>query len=241
MRNLLQIVQDICNEMALPVPNAVVSSGDKQVLQFLALANREGKELSTRTGAIQGWPALRKLQTISIIAGTDNYAFPTDILRYIDATGWNSSSFWRLSGPQTPQEWQFLKNAQVVSTINYRYRIMANRVYFDPTPTDNSTATVEYYSKNWILDIDGSTTKERFSADTDTPILDDYIVELGIKWRFLRAKGFSYDEEKNAYEDAVELAMASSVTGRDLTLGRSPMPGPHLLDQWNFPDTGYGS
>lgn len=240
MKTLLQMVQGVCRETALPVPNAVATSNDKQVLQFLALANREGKELSLRTGAIEGWPCLRKQQSISIVGGTDNYAFPTDILRYISATGWNSTSQWRLAGPQTPQEWQFLKNAAVISTIQYRYRIMANRVYFDPVPTAASTAVVEYYSKNWVLAADGTTTKEYFTADDDTPILDDYLLELGFKWRFLSAKGFSYDEEKNAYEDAVEVALASSVTGRDLNLGRGSAGGPPLLDQWNFPDTGYG-
>lgn len=242
MRTLLQIVQAVCNELALPEPTQVVTSTDRRAKQMLALANREGKELSKRTqGPVDGWPALRKLQTISIVAATDNYAFPTDILRYVDATGWNATTHWRLAGPQTPQEWQFIKNAAVTSTIEFRYRIMANRVYFDPVPTASATAVVEYYSKNWILDPDGTTEKEFFTNDKDTPILPDEIIELGLKWRFLRAKGFSYDEEKRVYDDAVELALGSAATGRDLSLGRTIGGYPHYLDRWNIPDTGAGT
>lgn len=241
MRTILQIVQAICNEMGLISPNAVVSSTDRQVLQLLALANREGKELSKRVGPVGGWPTLRKEQTISIVAATDNYAFPTDILRYIEKTGWNATTHWQLAGPQTPQEWQYIKNAAVTSTLQYRYRVMADRVYFDPTPTASATAVIEYYSKNWVLATDGTTEKEYFSVDSDTPKLSDELIELGIKWRFLRAKGFAYDEEKNAYEDAVELALGSASVPRDLTLGRTMGAYPHYLDRWNIPDTGAGN
>ncbi len=240
MRNLLQIVQAVCNEIAITSPNAVATSNDPQVKQLLASANREGKELSKMTGPIEGWPCLRKEQTIAIVGGTDNYAFPTDILTYISATGWNQSNHWRLGGPQTPQEWQFLKSSAVTSSIQYRYRIMANRVYFDPVPTASATAVVEYYSKNWVLASDLTTTKEYFTADDDTPILNDDLIELGIKWRFLRAKGFSYDEEKNMYEDAVELAIGTAGSLRDLSLGRTSAGFPHYLDRWNIPDTGVG-
>ena len=47
MATLLSNVQDVCLELGLTVPNAVVTSSDPQVLQILALMNRTGDTLST--------------------------------------------------------------------------------------------------------------------------------------------------------------------------------------------------
>lgn len=47
MATLLTNLQDVCLELGLPVPNAVVSSNDDQVKQLLALMNRVGDTLCT--------------------------------------------------------------------------------------------------------------------------------------------------------------------------------------------------
>ena len=52
----LTIVRDVCQELGLNVPNAVVTSSDPQVLQMLSLLNKEGRLLRDRPS--QGWQAL---------------------------------------------------------------------------------------------------------------------------------------------------------------------------------------
>lgn len=47
MATLLTNIQDVCLELGLPVPQAVVSSTDQTTLQLLALMNRVGDMLST--------------------------------------------------------------------------------------------------------------------------------------------------------------------------------------------------
>jgi len=71
MDSLLQIVQSVCDEVGLPRPISVTGNTDQTVRQLLALANREGKELSSRTSNNEGWPALRKEHTfaLTIVSG----------------------------------------------------------------------------------------------------------------------------------------------------------------------------
>lgn len=56
MATLLANVQDVCLELGLPVPNAVVSSTDQTTLQLLALMNRAGNMLATESN----WQGLAK-------------------------------------------------------------------------------------------------------------------------------------------------------------------------------------
>ncbi len=44
--NLLQLIQQVCQELALPVPNAIMASGDPQTKQMYALLNRMGQDLT---------------------------------------------------------------------------------------------------------------------------------------------------------------------------------------------------
>lgn len=46
--NLLQIVQQVCNELGINAPSAVVSSQDPQIKQLYALLNRHGHDLCRR-------------------------------------------------------------------------------------------------------------------------------------------------------------------------------------------------
>jgi hypothetical protein len=98
---------------------------------------------------------------------------------------------------------------------------------------------LEYYSKNWLLGNDGVTTREYVGNDADTPILDDYLIQMGLMWRFLEAKGFDHTEKQSQYLRAVERSMSRSGQGRDLNLSGGG-GFVHLLDRWNLADTGYG-
>lgn len=45
-------------------------------------------------------------------------------------------------------------------------------------------------------------------ADTDTGLVDEDLIELGVVWRLARRLGFAYDEEKDEYEREVDKAVA---------------------------------
>jgi hypothetical protein len=240
VRNLLSIVQTACAELGLPQPTSVAGSQDATAIQMLALANREGKDLSSREGSAGGWPVLREEWTQTLVVGTDNYAFPSDIDRFVNTTAWDRTNKWPLHGPISPQVWQVLKSGTIGSVgPRMRFRLMEGRIYFDPVPTDTNDIVIEYYKNTWLTDSTGATPKERFSNDGDLPILPDDAFILGLQWRYRRAKGLDYQEEYNAYDDFVtrELGRATMAPILDIT---GLNYGVRLLDEDNIPDSGYG-
>lgn len=241
MRTLLQIVQAAVDELgSINRPSAVVGSSDDQVTQMLALLNREGKELSARQGINGGWPQLRKLHTITTVADQANYAFPSDLQYFINTTGWDRTQKWPLRGPVSPQEWQVLKSGTIGSVgPRTRFRIMAGEIYFDPTPASaGDTLVLEYYSDGWC-ESTGGAAQTLWQADTDVPVLPDDCFILGLMWRFKRAKGLDYGQERDTYEKLVsrELARSGAAPVVDLTGANTSL---RFLDEDNLPDTGYG-
>lgn len=174
--------------------------------------------------------------TVSFVK--DYYTIPSDWAYFINATGWDRAMRWRLLGPLDPQEWQVVKSALIPTGPRTRFRIMNGLLWFDPVPVGNN-AVFEYYSKGWCSDQAG-VPHEHWEADTDIPVLVDQLFILGLKWRFLRAKGLDYDEEKQTYERAVDTELARSGAARDLSLNSTQLGGVRLLSTDNIPDTGVG-
>lgn len=239
-RTLLQIVQAAVDELgSVNRPTVVIASTDQGVQQLLALANREGKELSAREGINGGWPQLRKEHTITTVDGTADYAFPSDLQYFMNTTQWDRSQKWPIDGPVSPQTWQVLKSGQVGSVgPRTRFRIMAGRIYFDPTPSSVRTIVIEYYSDTWCASSLGAA-QRLWTADNDVPLLPDDCFILGLQWRFRKAKGLDYQEDFNAYEDFVNSKLGRSGMAPVLDYTSAPR-GLRLLDNDNIPDTGYG-
>lgn len=184
--------------------------------------------------------------------GQANYALPSDFQRPIDNTFWDRSRYWSMRGPQSPQQWQVYKSSVIGSaSIQRRYRFRASNVVYgtggtpgtsvlsiDPTPFDDGARLVfEYVSNAWCQSSTG-TLQTQWTADTDTGILDEYLLQLGLQWRFLRRLGLTYNEELDDYEREVDKAVAQDGGGAILSL--TPSPTPWLLGPWGIPESGFG-
>src|SRR3990167_3537777 len=51
--------------------------------------------------------------TVTLTFSQIRYAFPTDFDRLVDDTQWDKSQNWALQGPETGQQWQWLKSGFV--------------------------------------------------------------------------------------------------------------------------------
>ena len=200
--SLLTIVQQAMTSINLPSPTAVISSNDELVKQFLALSNEEGKSLSRRFD----WQRLVKEGSFTTLAAETQVAVITttftDYGLYIPTTMWNRTSAWPVIGPIPGQEWAALKASGLNASTQSAFRIRGDSILFYPTPTAGDSVYFEYISKNWNIS-DASVEQSAWVSDTDTALIDEELIKLGIKWRFLRAKGLSYGEEFNEYEMAV--------------------------------------
>ena len=85
---LLQIIQNVYNELGLGTnpPAFILSNNDPQIVQLLALANREGKDFYNQGFKRDGWQALRRqtIFTINAVSGlTGNFTSGSPIVTNI--------------------------------------------------------------------------------------------------------------------------------------------------------------
>ena len=313
--SLLSIVQTVCQEVGIPVPNAAITSSDPQVQQMVALANREGRELASlsvkdacwsvlqkqyllttqyvaltgcstvfssttvtvpsTTGISAGWACpgplgsgLSASTTVLAVLGSTTlqvdqaatataaglaltfgqiqYPFPSDYDHAINQTFWDRQYRWQMLGPLTPQEWQVLKSGIAPTGPRRRFRVFGNQFVLDPPPTSNNILVYEYISNGFCVP-NGTTVTPQSGAfqsswklDTDVGVLSEDLMTLGLKWRWLRAKGYAYDEEFDTYEKARDRAAARDGGGaRSLVMNRQFISSP-LITSSQIPDAGFG-
>jgi len=169
------------------------------------------------------------------------YTLPSDIDMITPGTMFDRSMRWPMIGPVTPQEWQVLCSSINPTGPRRRFRIMSGTfdIFPIPGPTDTSTLVYEYYSNGWCQS-SGGQPQQDFAADTDTYLLDDDSMVLGIIWRFRRAKGLAWEDDFRAHQRAVDRAMGGQAGSRTLPLDATAT-GSLLLTTANIPDSGYGS
>lgn len=106
---LLQIVSTACNELGLTAPSAVVSSTDLQIIQLLALLNRDGNDLYRD----RDWTCLQGEHIINLetpINRTGTYVTGGTVITGLSSTSDLEANAYALTGTGMPQ-------AQRVSTI----------------------------------------------------------------------------------------------------------------------------
>lgn len=75
-------------------------------------------------------------------------------------------------------------------------------------------------------------------ADTDINVLDEFLLTMGLVWRFLEAKGLDFTSKLAEYNAEVDQAVARDGGARPLFIGGTPMR--RLIGWSSFPDTGIG-
>ncbi len=199
--SLLSIIQNVADRVGVVRPTSVINSSDQQVLTLLGLAQEEGKDLAKR----HTWQALQAEHTFSTADGTASYALPSGFDALIKDTVFNRTRRRRMQGDLTPGQWQETQ-ASLVTMVNPAFRIRGSLFYISPTPSAVETVAYEYVSLNWCQS-NTSTGQSAWAADTDTGILNEELMTLGIKWRWKSAKGLDYAEDFTTYEARVNKAI----------------------------------
>lgn len=227
-QTLLELVRQAVGELASDVatPSSVVGSGDQTITQMLALANRVGRDL-VRAYA---WRRLVTEYSFATVNGTATYDLPADFDRMVPDTHYDRTNDWQNRGPSSSQEWQWL-NTGLSTVTQLRWRLYLNQIKFYTTPTTAYTMAYEYVSKNWVIAASGSTpTKAAFSVDTDTCVFPDDLMDLGLTYRWLRAKGFDYEQARIDYREALSTCKAHDVPEGAKNLAGEPKQAPLIPD-----------
>lgn len=231
----IDIIQQVCDEIGLPRLTACASSQDDQARMLLAAAKREGRELAGKSANSVCWPQLRREHTFTTVDGTAAYDFPDDLLFFLNTTFWDRSQFWPMMGPASPMIWQTLKSGIGVSGPRFRFRLMQGQIYLDPTPSSADDMVIEYASNQWVESSTG-TGQDTILTDGDVVRLPEDSFTLGIIWRFRKAKGLEYADDKAIYEDTVSREIARAAMAPVLALNARQPFGTLLLSEAQIPD-----
>lgn len=306
---LLTAIQAACSELALSPPSTVIGNPDQQVVQFLALANREGNEMMSVETEDGGWQELRKQYQFNLhavgpytgnttttsltvtnmssvvgispttyaVSGTDlpqsayvtsvgtttidisdypqgahtansltfgqiGYALPSDLQFFLAQTQWDRAFRWQMVGPLDAQQWQILQSGLMPSGPRIRWRIYNNLFWVNPIPSITQTDTIVYeYISSAFCNSAAGTAQTAWAADTDTYVWPEHLLILGLKWRFLRAKGLDSTIEFATYQNALSRLIARSGGNTTLPLnassGRMRLLSSSNIQDGNFPST----
>ena len=223
--------QNVADFTGFERPTSVISNTDPIARQLLALAQREGKQLMR----VSDWAILKKEHTFSTSNGTAAYALPSDFDRLVLETSYNRSDNDILTGPISSAEYQLVNHGMATTGTTEKFRLKAasNALKFelDPTPSSTQTIGFEYVSTQFCQSSGGSG-QAVWTADTDTGILDETTMEMGITWRFKAAHGLDYAEDFRQYQLEVRQAVARNGSAPILQLddARKLIVGPYQTD-----------
>ena len=170
------------------------------------------------------------------------FPFPSDFDRPVDRTHWDKSKHWEMLGPETAQQWEWLKSGWIATGPRIRFRPLGGYFAIWPPLGTTESLSYEYVSKFWVLATSPSTpapTKQAFTVDTDTCIFPDAMMRALIRLKYFEAKGFDTTALYRDFLSQRDLAMANEAGSP--TLSMNPKPGSTLISWDNIPDAGYGT
>ena len=214
--SLLQTVQRFCRRTTLTVPTTVIDTADAQIAQVYALLEEEGNDLSGRGS----WNKLTK-EALHTTVATESQGNICDIadegFRYIkNDTIWDRTE----SLPVTVidgNDWAAEKGFSTTSP-QYRARIRGGELLVTPTPVAGNTWAFEYVTWNWI----NNGEKQYFTSDADVIDLPEPVIQMGLRWRWKKEKGFEYAEDFRTYESMVKDALGRDGLNKVLNMSRAP-------------------
>lgn len=189
--------------------------------------------------------------TSTIQFGQDTYAMPPDFDYYQNYTWWDRTNHWMLIGPDSPQVDQWHRSGIVATGPRRHFRNIgpyANSFRLWPPPFEltNPIQVVFEYMSLFAVQVNGSFINfaQYFENDTDTCLLDDRQLIMGIKWRFWEQKGMNWLSKRREWENRLDWLIATDGGSQTLSLVKRQSPlylsGLNVQDGY-FPGTPQGS
>jgi hypothetical protein len=233
---MLSIVNSCAKRLSLVTTTSVTTSQDRQITQMWELLNEEGADLARR----YPWQILVNEWNFNTVNGvTQSNAIPPDFDRFINNTTFDRSTRRGVVGPVTAQRWQSMQAQPIIALVYLSYRMRTGQYIMYPVPPGGQHIYLEYVSANWANGVAGQPdagAKTSFTQDTDTTVLDEELMTLGLRWRFQAAKGLDYSESMKTYEMRVEQAIARDGGATELSTTPRPIDPMRI----NLPDGYFG-
>lgn len=237
--SLSEICKSVLQETGWPTYPSIASNSDGTAQQIFAIANTELKQLSQE----KRWPHLEVEYEFLTVPGQAEYPWPEDFDSVSFGGVFEASQYYQVRGGMNFEDWARLRYGKLssISTMRFRqvYREGVPTMVLSPTPTSVQTLVALYFSKDFARDVDG-VSKRKFDQDSDTAKVPEDLVELGVKWRFRRAKGLDFSAELAEYSASINQRFVKYSAPADIIIGGNEGYDYMGITQGYVPDTGFG-
>jgi hypothetical protein len=180
------------------VPSTIIGNSSPTAVALRSAALDVGRALERG----YKWQALKKEYTFATSEDVTAYDVPEEMRRFINMTIWSATDQWPLVNV-SHKRFRELQSGIVVSSIRFQYEFSANQININPAPGADAVNIVFDYHTKYFCESSGGTGQNRWLADSDVSRLDENLMVLGTRYRYLARQGLPYDEEKGDFLSAI--------------------------------------
>lgn len=221
--NILEICQEVADITSTQRPTDLFERNSQHNAIFLSVAKSELNSLM-RYG---DWQDLTKEATLLTVKNKTDYPIDnivTDFYAILNNTIYIKDSMEKVIGAITPQDWMRDKYFNCPSA-DVKFKIQNNIIKFLEPPACGLKIVFQYRSNAVCYDARTYEEKPTITKNTDIPIFDKYVVQLGITWRWLKRNGMDYTEEFNEYQQELKKKYGTGLATQDIDLSGGDFDG----------------
>lgn len=197
---LLTTVNNAAQLLGLRQFQSVASNPAPQAQLLFALANEVGQDLVEN----YEWQALTRQHTFQTTATTVQVgAIPEDWNCFINGSMFNRTQMRQILGPIDPQQWQALLAVPATLLPWLAFRLRDGEFLLTPTAPSGNEIAYEYISTYWAQ-TDADDRIPQYANDSDSALLNEKLIAMGIRWRYLERNGLDYAEPYRLFEKRAE-------------------------------------
>lgn len=179
--NLAQMLNNVLEQSGFLSRQSYTGSADPDDKQMVAIANRVAYEI------INGyrWPELRNVHKF-LMTSESKYDLPSDYQQMVADSVWQEDGSKPVEFPVPDRRWYMYKFTNWSDGGLIRMRQYGDQLEIHDTQPGEEIA-FEYISKWYIRSVE-DVGKEFFTDDSDTFMLDDQLLILGIQAHWMQTK-----------------------------------------------------
>lgn len=227
---VLDVVKSAVTAIGLQVPDQVFGSTARTLVEMQAVVNRTAELIRDE----HDWQALRNIASIGGDGVADDFALPEDYARMPKRAELRPTdrTFCALEHVLSTDEWLERELQGFINPLG-EWTIYGDRVHIRPRLSNTQVIKYVYVKGTMVKPATGQN-KFRFTADDDTFVLPERLLELGIIWVWKKSKNQAYASELDDYEQAVALAIDSDKGSKPVLRGSSQLRGVKNAWPWQI-------
>lgn len=214
--NILEIAQDAADICAVARPTDLFNQSSQNDQLFASVVKSTLSSLMRHAE----WQTLTREGSLYTTDGVKDYLIANtapDFYALVNGTMYIKDNIRSVIGAITEEKWRKLKQYHLPE-IDLMFKVQNNMFRFVKNP---GCLELKFTYKSNAVCFDAKTgePKSQITANTDIPVFDEYLVKLGIIWRWNKRTGLDYAEEYNEYQRELNKSYAESKAVGDINLG----------------------